>query len=33
MKKQVIRLTESDLHNVIKESVKNILKENYPPKD
>jgi DNA-binding transcriptional regulator YhcF (GntR family) len=27
-KKQVIRLTESDLHNIIKESVKNILKEN-----
>lgn len=31
MKKQVIKLTESDLHNIIKESVKNILKENYPP--
>ena len=30
MKKQ-IKLTESDLHNIIKESVKNILKENYPP--
>jgi hypothetical protein len=27
-KKQVIRLTESDLHNIIKESVKNVLKEN-----
>ena len=30
MKKQVIKLTESDLHKIIKESVKNILKENYP---
>ena len=27
-KKQVIRLTESDLHRIIKESVKNVLKEN-----
>jgi hypothetical protein len=27
MKKQVIRLTESDLHRIIKESVKKILKE------
>lgn len=27
MKKQVIRLTESDLHKIIKESVKQILKE------
>ena len=26
--KQVIRLTESDLHNMIKESVKQVLKEN-----
>lgn len=26
-KKQVIRLTEGDLHNIIKESVKNILSE------
>ena len=29
MKKQVIRLTESDLHKIIKESVKNILKEDF----
>ena len=29
MSKKVIRLTESDLHNIIKESVKNILKEEY----
>lgn len=29
MKKQVIRLTESDLHRVIKESVKKILGEGY----
>lgn len=28
MKKQVIRLTESDLHKIIKESVKKILKES-----
>lgn len=28
MKKQVIRLTESDLHRIIKESVTKILKEN-----
>jgi hypothetical protein len=28
-KKQVIRLTESDLHNIIRESVKNILKESF----
>ena len=27
MKKQLVRLTESDLHNIIKESVKKILKE------
>ena len=27
MKKQIIRLTESDLHNIIKESVNNILTE------
>ena len=27
MKKQVIRLTESDLHRIIKESVKRILRE------
>ena len=27
MKKQVIRLTESDLHKIIKESVKRILRE------
>ena len=27
-KKSVLRLTESDLHNIIKESVKKILKEN-----
>ena len=26
-KKQLIRLTESDLHNIIKESVNNILTE------
>jgi hypothetical protein len=29
MKKQVIRLTESDLHKIIKESVNKIIKENY----
>ena len=28
MKKQLVRLTESDLNNIIKESVRNILKEN-----
>lgn len=28
MKKQVIRLTEGDLHNIIKESVNNVLNEN-----
>jgi hypothetical protein len=27
--KQTIRLTESDLHKIIKESIKNVLKENY----
>ena len=27
MKKQVIRITESDLHKIIKESVKKIIKE------
>ena len=27
MSKKTVRLTESDLHNIIKESVKNILKE------
>jgi hypothetical protein len=27
MKKQLIRLTENDLHNIIKESVKKVLKE------
>ena len=26
-KKQLVRLTESDLHNIIKESVKKMLKE------
>lgn len=30
-KKQLIRLTESDLHRIIKESVKRILKEEYHP--
>ena len=29
MKKQVIRLTESDLHQIIKESVNKILKEDF----
>ena len=29
MKKQIVRLTESDLHNIIKESVNKILKENF----
>jgi hypothetical protein len=28
MKKQMIRLTESELHQIIEESVKNIIKEN-----
>ena len=32
-KKQVIRLTEGDLHNIIKESVKNVLKEARKPED
>lgn len=27
MKKQIIRLTESDLHRIVKESVKKVLKE------
>ena len=27
MKKKILRITESDLHNIIKESVNNILKE------
>ena len=27
MRKQIVRLTESDLHRIIKESVKKILKE------
>ena len=31
MKKQIIRLTEGDLHRIIKESVKRILKEDYNP--
>lgn len=30
MKTNIIRLTESQLHKVIKESVSKILKENYP---
>lgn len=29
MKKQIIRLTEGDLHKIIKESVLNILKEDF----
>ena len=29
MTKKLIRLTESDLHNIIKESVKKVLKESY----
>ena len=29
MAKKLIRLTESDLHNIIKESVNSILKEDY----
>ena len=29
MKQKVIRLTENDLHNIIKESVNMILKENF----
>ena len=28
MKKKLIRLTESDLHRIVKESVKRVLKEN-----
>lgn len=28
--KQIIRLTESDLHRIVKESVKKILKEGVP---
>lgn len=30
-KKQLIRLTEGDLHRIIKESIKRILKEEYNP--
>lgn len=35
MKRQVIKITESDLHNVINESVKKVLKEslNYSQAD
>ena len=33
MTKKVIRLNESDLHNMVKESVKRILKEGYLAKD
>lgn len=29
MKKQVIKLTESDLHRIIKESVNRVIKEDY----
>lgn len=29
MKKQLIRLTESDLHNIIEQSVKRIIKEDF----
>lgn len=29
MAKQIIRLTESDLHRIVKNSVKNIIKESY----
>lgn len=32
MKKKIIRLTESDLHKIIKESVKRVLKEIDDPK-
>ena len=36
-KKQVIRLTESDIHNIVKEAVKNILEggawSKYPDED
>lgn len=28
--KKLIRLTESDLHRIVKESVKRVLKEEYP---
>jgi hypothetical protein len=28
MKKQVIRLTETDLHKIIKESVKKVIEDN-----
>ena len=31
MSKKVIRLTESDLHKIIKESVKKMLKEGLTP--
>ena len=33
MNKKLIRLTESDLHNIIRESVQKILKETYDPCD
>ena len=33
MQKQLVRLTESDLRRIIKESVKNVLKESYSDDD
>ena len=33
LRKRIIRLTESDLHNIIRESVQKILKETYDPCD
>lgn len=33
MSKRTVRLTESDLHNIIKESVKKVLKEEFDPSD
>ena len=30
-KKQVIRLTESDIHNIVKEAVNRVLNENQAP--
>ena len=32
MAKQIIRLTESDLHNIIRESVRRVLREEEEPK-
>ena len=33
MSKKIIRLTESDIHQIVKETIKNILKESYNDDD